>query len=242
MNKVSSQQGMKFINQQKILHLIYNESPISRVELAERTALTQQTVTNIVNRLIEDDLVMEGQSTSGARGRRPIPLVIQTSGMFAIGIEVAVKYVAGALIDFSGKVLANERMDVSVFHDAEDTFACIYDVLAKLHQAVPDETKLRGIGLSIQGLVDSKQGIVIESQGLAFDNFPLVARLKQTFDFPIYIENDVNLLAIIENDKGDLAASENNIVLKLDHGIGGAVMHQKNSLSGRLMLQGSSGM
>src|SRR5690606_28158607 len=100
MQKVSSQQGLKFINQQKVLNLIYNESPISRVEIAERTSLTQQSVTNIVNRLMEEDLVREGESMSGNKGRKPIPLAIQADKMYAIGIEVAVKYISGKLIDF----------------------------------------------------------------------------------------------------------------------------------------------
>ncbi|PAV31232.1 hypothetical protein CIL05_00825 [Virgibacillus profundi] len=241
MQKVSSQQGLKFINQQKILNLIYNESPISRVELAERTFLTQQTVTNIVNRLMEDDLVMERKSTAGSRGRRPVPLVINSGKMFAVGVEVAVKYVSAKLIDFSGNVINRSKYEVDVFKEGEETLACIQNAVNKILKSIPKKSELKGIGVSIQGLVDSKQGIVMNSPGLAWKDFPLVEKLKETFDFPIYIENDVNLLAIIENQKGSLMNSENNLVLKFDHGIGGSIINNKQLYVGSSHVAGEFG-
>lgn len=52
--KQTSHMLLKSINQQKVLFLIYSEGPISRVELAEKTGLSRQTVTNIVNRLLKE--------------------------------------------------------------------------------------------------------------------------------------------------------------------------------------------
>ncbi|MTW84356.1 ROK family protein [Virgibacillus dakarensis] len=241
MQRVPSQKGLKFINQQKILNLIYNESPISRVELAERTFLTQQTVTNIVNRLMEDNLVMESQSMPTSRGRKPIPLVIQTSKLNAIGVEVAVKYVSGKLIDFSGKVIAEAIYEVDVFKEEEETLACIRNVIDKLLKAVANRNYLKGIGISIQGLVDTKQGIVKKSPGLAWENFPLVEKLQEVFDYPVYVENDVNLLAIIENQNGSLMNSDNNVVLKFDHGIGGSIIYHKKLYVGSSHVAGEFG-
>lgn len=241
MQRVSSQQGLKFINQQKVLHLIYNESQISRVMLAERTSLTQQTVTNIVNRLMEDELVEEGQPMTGVKGRKPIPLTIRTDNMFAIGVEVAVKYVSGKLIDFSEKVIAESRIEVDVFKEGEETLACIQKVVNDLLKKVPDHKYLKGMGISTQGLVDSKRGVVIKSPGLAWEDFPLVEKLNETFNFPVFIENDVNLLAIIENQQGSLVKSENNIVLKLDHGIGGSIISHKQLFVGSSHVAGEFG-
>ncbi|MEH7011049.1 ROK family transcriptional regulator [Neobacillus niacini] len=241
MRKVSSQQNLKFINQQKVLNLIYNQTPISRVEIAERTALTQQTVTNIVNRLMEDDLVVEGKPIAGAKGRNPIPLAINADKLYAIGIEVAIKYIRGKLIDFQKKVIAEFRIDDTGFENSEDTFECVRKVVYQLVKEVPKKGSLKGIGISLQALVDSKNGIVIYSPGLEMKDFPLVEKLKEEFDFPIYIENDVNLVAIIENEKGRLIDSENNIVLKLDHGIGGAIMNHKQIFVGASNVAGEFG-
>lgn len=241
MVKMSSQQGLKYINQQKVLNLIHNEARITRVEIAERTALTQQTVTNIVNRLMEDYLVVEGKPIAGAKGRNPIPLAINGNKMYAIGIEVAIKYIKGKLIDFQKKVIAEFSIDDTGFENSEDTFECLRKVVYELVKKVPKQGSLKGMGVSLQALVDSKNGIVIYSPGLVMKDFPLVVKLKEEFDFPIYIENDVNLVAIIENEKGRLVDSENNIVLKLDHGIGGAIMNKKQLFVGASNAAGEFG-
>ncbi|MEH7272857.1 ROK family transcriptional regulator [Neobacillus vireti] len=241
MQKVSSQQNLKFINQQKVLNLIYNQTRISRVEIAERTALTQQTVTNIVNRLMEDDLVVEGKPIAGAKGRNPIPLAINGNKMYAIGIEVAIKYIKGKLIDFQKKVIAEFSIVDTGFENSEETFECIRKVAYELVKEVPKKSNLKGIGISLQALVDSKNGIVIYSPGLVMKEFPLAEKLRKELDFPIYIENDVNLVAIIENEKGRLVDSKCNIVLKLDHGIGGAIMNQKQLIVGASNVAGEFG-
>jgi predicted NBD/HSP70 family sugar kinase len=58
--------------------------------------------------------------------------------------------------------------------------------------------------------------------------------LEQRYPVPVYVENDVNLLAIIEVLEGRLTGSTNSITLKLDYGIGGAVV------IGRQLYDGSS--
>ena len=58
--KQTSHMLLKSINQQKVLFLIYSEGPISRVELAEKTGLSRQTVTNIVNRLLKEKIIVTG--------------------------------------------------------------------------------------------------------------------------------------------------------------------------------------
>ncbi|MDF2718508.1 MAG: family transcriptional regulator [Paenibacillus sp.] len=221
-NKPTSNKLLKSINQQKVLRLIYTDGPISRVELAEKTGLTQQTITNIVNRLLQDDIVLEMPPAASSGGRKPVPLVIDGSSMYAIGVEVAVEYVRGSLMDFQ-----NSRIhEVTKRKEGPDGYPLNYivGVVDELLLHVPDRSRLKGIGCSIQGLVDSRQGTVIYSPGLGFRNYPLRDRLEEAYGLPVSLENDVNLLALVENLKGTLAASQNNITLKFDYGIGGAIV------------------
>ncbi len=57
-------------NQQLVLNLIRLCNGASRVEIAERTGLAAQTVTNIVKRLLDDGLVVEADKVPrrGAAG------------------------------------------------------------------------------------------------------------------------------------------------------------------------------
>jgi len=241
MEKVSSQQLLKSINQQKVLHLIYTEGPITRVELAERTGLTQQTVTNVVNRLLEENLVAEGEPLPGKGGRKPIPLTVRSSHIYAVGIEVAVKYVRGSLMNFQGEILQSYQVETELYRDQEQPLRYIAKVVDRLLPEAPDLDRLKGIGCSIQGLVDAREGVVIRSPGLGWRNFPLKRRLEEQYRLPVYIENDVNLLALIENLKGRLARAENSMILKLDYGIGGAVIIQNQLYAGSSHVAGEFG-
>lgn len=239
--KTTSHKLLKSINQQKVLRLIFTEGPISRVELAELTGLTQQTITNIVNRLLEEDILMETSPVAKGGGRKPVPLVVKSGSMYAIGIEVAVKYVRGSLMDFQSRLLKEVTEPVPVYESEEHPFSYICNVVDELLKHVPQPDRLKGIGCSIQGLVDSKQGVVIYSPGLRWRQFPLGERLEKKYGLPVYLENDVNLLAVVENLKGSLAASDHNLTLKFDYGIGGAIVLNKQLCSGATHVAGEFG-
>jgi transcriptional regulator of PTS gene len=241
MTRVTSQQLLKSINQQKVLHLIFNEGPITRVELAQRTGLTQQTVTNVVKRLMQECLVSEGGTAPRSGGGKPIPLTVNSSRLYAIGIEVAVKYVRGTLVNFRNEVIGESWVDNEINKHEEQTLDYVRQVVRELLGILPDHKRLYGIGCSVQGLVDAKQGVVIRSPGLAWRDFPLREKLQHEFGFPLFIENDVNLMATIENQQGLLSGAVNSLILKVDYGIGGAIIFGNQLYPGASHVAGEFG-
>ncbi|GIP40901.1 xylose repressor [Paenibacillus sp. J31TS4] len=239
--KTPSHQLLKSINQQKVLHLIFAEGPISRVELADKTGLNQQTITNIVNRLLKDQLVVEGTPSASSGGRKPVPLTINGKDMYAIGIEVAVRYIRGVLMNFAGDTIAAVEHTVTKYDDQEHPVRLIGEAVQELLTSVPDLSKLKGIGCSIQALVNTKQGVIVYSPGLRWNHFPLKQRLEERFGIPVYLENDVNLHAVVENMNGLLSDSLDNVTLKFDYGFGGAVVFQKQLYAGANHVAGEFG-
>ena len=240
-DKTPSQQLMKNMNQQKVLHLIYSAGSITRVELAEKTGLTQQTITNIVNRLLLDKIVVEGEPTVSSGGRKPIPLMINNANLYAIGVEVTIKHVRGVLINFQREVLEETELRIDVFRDETHTLQCITETIERLLAKLGSAQQIKGVGISVQGLVDAKQGVVLYAEKMKWRQFNLRERLERHFPFPVHVENDVNLLAIVENMDGLLEASVNNITCKLDEGIGGAVVCNKQLYAGSDHIAGEIG-
>src|SRR5699024_9896752 len=200
--RATSNQILKTINQQKVMRLIFTDGPISRVELAEKTGLTQQTITNIVKRLITKNIVLELKPVANVSGRKPIPLIINGENMYGIGIEIAIKYVRGSLMNFQGEKIKVIEVDVPRYKSPEHPMEYIFDVIDNLLKHVPDDSGLKGVGCSIQGLVDVKTGEVIYSPGLRWKHFPLRSKLEEKYQLPIYIENDANLFSLVENLNG----------------------------------------
>ncbi|WP_062105960.1 ROK family transcriptional regulator [Bacillus niameyensis] len=241
LENVSNSQMIKEINQQKVLRLIFTEGPIARVEIARKTGLTQQTITNIVNRLLKKNIIFESNAILSGTKRRPIPLEINSSNLYCIGIELAVTYVRGTLMDFQNNILKEVTEVVPRYEHEQHPMQFIYKVIDHLLQYVPDLNGLKGIGFSIQGLVDSENGVVIYSPGLRWKNFHLRDILQGEYGFPIFLENDANLLALVESLNGQLADSKQSITYKFDYGIGSAMVLQRQLLHGANFVAGEFG-
>src|SRR5690625_3921947 len=139
------------------MRIIFTEGPISRVELAEKTGLTQQTITNIVKRLLSEELVLEQSPFANAGGRKPIPLVINGQNMYGIGIEIAIKYIRGSLMNFQDEQIADIVVEVPKYKTPEHPMDYIYDVIDKLLDRIPQSGSLKGIGCSIQGRSEERR-------------------------------------------------------------------------------------
>lgn len=241
--KVTSHMLLKSLNQQKVLYLIYSEGPISRVELAEKTGLSRQTVTNIVNRLLKDKVINVGEhmALESGSGRKRIALHVNSARLYAIGIDLAGKYIRGCIYNLRQERIATAKRTTDKYGSVPVLLELLHEVIDELLPQVPDPDKIKGIGISIQGLVDSKHGIVLRTPGIGVHRLPLKQLLEDKYHIPVFIENDVNLLSVNENMNGCLKDSINNITLKFDYGTGGAIVYEKRLMPGSDFVAGEFG-
>ncbi|MCZ8516056.1 ROK family transcriptional regulator [Paenibacillus filicis] len=241
MYKLSSPKLMKNINEQRVLNLIFHEEPIYRVEIAEKTGLTQQTITNIVSRLLKDQIVLEGNPAASTGGRKPIPLRINRSGMYAVGVELTVKRIRVVCVDFNQELVRQYEQDIEFYTDGNHTLQVLVEGIEELLNDPLLRSRTKGIGISVPGLIDSSKGLVHSAPGLHWNQLKLADALEERFGLPAAIENDVNVIAEYENAYGLLAASENNITIYFDYGIGGAIVVRKEISTGSHRVAGEFG-
>ncbi|MFD0871567.1 MULTISPECIES: ROK family protein [Paenibacillus] len=241
--KRTSHMLLKSINQQKVLYLIYSEGPISRVELAEKTGLSRQTVTNIVNRLLKEKVITVGEhmALESGSGRKRIALHVNSGKLYAIGIELAGKYIRGCVYNLRQERIASSERTIDKYGSIEVLLRLLHEVIDELLPQVPALDKIKGIGISMQGLVDSQNGIILRTPGIGVHRFPLKQLLEDKYHIPVYIENDVNLLSVNENMNGCLKDSRDNITIKFDYGTGGAIVSEKRLIPGSNFVAGEFG-
>ncbi|WP_054957353.1 ROK family transcriptional regulator [Paenibacillus dakarensis] len=240
--KQTSHMLLKSINQQKVLFLIYSEGPISRVELSEKTGLSRQTVTNIVNRLLKEKIILIGEliDLEGGSGRKRVGLHINSSHFYAVGLELAGKYIRGKVYNLRQEAIASAERTSNKYGSIDVFMQLLHEVIDELLTQVPN-SKIKGIGISMQGLVDSQHGIVLRTPGIGFHRLPLKQLLEDKYNIPVFIENDINLLSVNENMYGRLKDSNNNITINFDYGTGGAIVHNKQIIAGSSFVAGEFG-
>lgn len=91
------------------------------------------------------------------------------------------------------------------------------------------------MGVGVPGIVQHGDGVVAWAPAQQWRDFPLKSRLVELYDFPILIENDINLAALGELWGGFGLNTQNIIVLSVDRGIGCGIIID------RILYRGSNG-
>ncbi|MFP4661747.1 MAG: MarR family transcriptional regulator, partial [Halanaerobiales bacterium] len=95
---------MHELNTKQILRVIRSFSPISRSEIVEKTNLTAATVSRIVNKLMNYNLVSEIGYGESSGGRKPVLLELKSQSLLTIGIDIEKDEILAVVIDINGQI------------------------------------------------------------------------------------------------------------------------------------------
>ena len=224
-NHTADQESIRKVNTSLVLNALRLHAPISRAELANITKLNRSTISNIVNVLIEDGLVLELDAMESKIGRPGIALALRPEGGAVIGVEIGVGFTSVILTDFVANILWREWVDCS---PTKPQIEIIAEAEGLIDQAISfaEEKYLRalGIGLGVPGLVNVQKGELLFAPNLSWRDVPLRLMWNQRFHLPLYIENEANLGALGEYYFGVGRDVDNFIFLSSGVGLGGGVI------------------
>lgn len=219
------QEKVRKINKSIVLNMLRLHAPISRARVANITGLNRATVSNIVNALIEEGLVLEGEQTDPGIGRPAVSLSLRPDGGAVVGVEIGVDFIAILLTNFVAETIWETRIPIDP-SQSQTTILTQAERLIDQALLLARERQLRplGIGVGVPGLVHLQQGNLIIAPNLHWTNVPLRLMWNQRFHLPIYIENEANLAALGEYYFGIARNVDNFIYLSAGIGLGGGIM------------------
>ncbi len=228
--KVGSFSLMKRMNTALILNLIRERGTISRIDLAKETGLTAATVTNLTAELIDNKLVEEFNTGASTGGRKPILLKIN-SGEFCVGSAVITSdRVQFAVSDFCAKIIFYRYLDIKAGTTPEQCVDFIVKSIEKF--SAENTTRIIGIGIGIHGIVDSAEGISVYAPNLNWRNVNIRELIGAYTDIPVFVDNDVRLMALAEMWFGSSRKADNFVLLYVGRGVGSAIVINKTLLRG----------
>jgi glucokinase-like ROK family protein len=224
-NQTADQESVRKVNTSLVLNALRLNAPISRAELASVTRLNRSTISNIVNVLIEDGLVLELDAMESKVGRPGIALALRPDGGAVIGVEIGVGFISVILTDFVANILwrgssefSLEKPQIEIISEAEKLIDQAISFAEEKH------LRLLGIGLGVPGLVNVQKGELLFAPNLGWQNVPLRLMWNQRFHLPLYVENEANLGALGEYYFGVGRDVDNFIYLSSGVGLGGGVI------------------
>jgi predicted NBD/HSP70 family sugar kinase len=100
----SNHTGMRQFNERTVLRAIRHAGAIPKADLARLTQLSTQTVSIIVNRLLDDGLLLKQDRIRGKMGQPSVPLSINPDGAYSIGLQVGRRSLEVVVTDFVGQM------------------------------------------------------------------------------------------------------------------------------------------
>jgi predicted NBD/HSP70 family sugar kinase len=175
------------INRQILLNLVRDHQPVSRADLARHMRIGRGMVTSLVDELLAEEAIYEGETVDAPRGRKPKSLFVRTRDRLVVAIDVRFSRTYLMLGDFAGNAVATESFDTVV--DPAEFIATIVDRTLRLLEDNRASGRCEGIGLVVPGMVDQRSGRILNSPQLGWRDVDVRDAIAAGTGLTVQIEN-----------------------------------------------------
>jgi predicted NBD/HSP70 family sugar kinase len=208
-------------NRRVVIEAIRTNGALSRASIARLTALSSQTISNIVEELERTELLRPEATLKGARGQPAVPYSINPDGGYSIGLQLDHQLAVGVVTDLSGTMRARvERpVDRPTPAEAMPLLAAIATELIATSRL--DRTRLLGIGMSMPGPFGVEGLTSVGPTALpGWNDFPVAEELQRLTGIAVIVENDATAAAIGERLYGVAQNLDSFVYLFIGTGLG----------------------
>ena len=225
-------------NIKKVISTLIAGETLSRADIAKKFNLNKATISDIIDKLIKDNLIKEiglGYSKPTG-GRKPILLQINKQAGIIFSFEFQYNkyrfmatYLDGELIT---KTTTNTEINRNnVIKIVQNT---VQDFLANPKY---DGYRVFGIGIAVHGIVESNK--VVFAPYYDIYETDIADEVEKLLEIPVIIENEANLCAIFESTVNSLY--RNLIAINISSGIGSGIVLDYHLYKGILGDAGEAG-
>jgi hypothetical protein len=146
---------------------------------------------------------------------------------YYLSLDIGGTKTSASVFDANGNIVNNY-----VLKRKSETFKgeeAVYQNTKNVLEEILSELKIKkedviAMGVGSPGPLDTKKGIIIHAPLMGWENFPIVERLKEDFELPVYLDNDANLGALAEVRCGEGKGCKNLIYMTVSTGCGGGII------------------
>ena len=196
-------------------YVFESESAITKQDLVTELQLSLPTVTNNMNALIDEGLLMLVGSDESvvSVGRKPQLITINPQARYTIGVSIKPSLVHIVAVDLKKNVVAKQIRNID-FHNTSEYFSQLITFVYRFIQLSEIEfTSVLGIGIAFPGIIDRSEMRIVSSVELNIENELIAKSFKKTL-FPIWIENDAIASGRYSRQRADCSA--NFLFLSID--------------------------
>ncbi|WP_417241724.1 ROK family transcriptional regulator [Celeribacter sp.] len=238
-----NQIGVRALNERLVMSLIQRHGGMPGSELAKRTDLSAQTVSNILRKLEADGFVRRGEPQRGKVGKPSIPMEINPDGALTFGLKIGRRTADLAVMNLAGDVLG--QTIVTYRYPMPDLiFAYLRDGMAELSEALSPAQRARicGIGIAAPSEIWSWTDALGAPEDFEiWRDIDFAEEIAKFSDLPLFTENDGTAACRAEYVFGRGRAFHDYAYFFIGSFIGGGIVLDSKVIEGRQRNAGSLG-
>jgi len=233
-HKTASNQMPRRINTKLILDLLRKHQPVSRVDLSRLSGLQASTVSLIVEELVREGWLEEGEFVKGAMGRRP-RLLSLSHQRCVIAIDVHPRQTTLAVVDITGGIVWQGQVELAA--DPNHSIYRLISAIGEVREKHADRT-FAGIGMCLPGRTDPASENLVFAPNLRWPIVALKSRIESATRLPVFMDNVANACALLEVWQSQSAEPQDLVVVEVSEGLGtglyinGAIARGRGGMAG----------
>lgn len=212
---------LRQISVRAAMEILLHEGPTSRADLAKKTGLSKQTMSEVIRTLEESGWVRVKGVVSGKVGRSAVTYEVAPDAGCVIGIDIGATTIRIAIVDIAGRIVQEiERLSES--HVGEDLLLHVNGLVeASLKKAKIPRNKVLLAAVATPGVVDPETGTLSLAPNMSeIGSLDVIKTLQEILRCDVIVENDVNAAVIGESWKGNGVGLDSVAFISLGTGIG----------------------
>lgn len=200
--------------------------PVSRAQLNEALSPSRGKITAEVGRLIEAGLLVEEGFAGSEGGRRSSLLGIPHSAGLIGAIDIGATSIDVALTTLGSELLAHRSEAADVRDGPGPVMDRVKALLAELLEERASRVQdVLAIGVGVPGPVEQTSGRLTAPPIMpGWDRFPVREAFAGEYAAPVFVDNDVNIMALGEHWGGVAKGVGDVVFVKVGTGIGSGIV------------------
>ncbi len=175
-------------NTAAVLQLLVQRGPLARSDIAKELSLNHGSVSRIIEPLLSAGIVRELVEQSTRVGRPRVPVELNPSSRYAVGVHLGLERTTVGLIDLAGHSVRTqtENRDPA---DSAATLSRAAELAAGLAESAPGP--VLGIGVAVGGEVDRAAGRVVRNDVLGWADVGVADVMRERTGLDVVVDGNV---------------------------------------------------
>lgn len=231
----ANQSGLRDTNARVVLSIIRRYGAMPSAEIARRSGLSAQTVSNITRALESDGLLLRRAAIKGKVGKPSVPVALNARGVHALGLNIGRRSAELVLVDFLGTQIETVTTTYP-YPTIEGVFAFLQNGIGEIFSKHPGKrASVTGIGIARPDRLWDWLEVVHapEDAMRKWKDIDIGAAVFAQTGFEAVVENDATSACVAEHLLGRRDEASDFAYIFMGAFIGGGLVLNGKVFSGR---------